>query len=765
MKNKSNRKTIAFFINQFNGSYQSVIWPLVFDACRKRDINVLFFPGKPLCYPYNFETQYNIIYSLANEYSVDGIISNAVLSVFVELKQYSSFLSRFKKIPLVNMVSEVPGIPSVVINESIGIQKVVHHLVKQHGAKKIAFVKGPEKFQEADNRFSAYKQALKENNIDFDPSLVAPGNFVFDTGFRAAEELLKKRKVKPDAIMAANDEMLLGIMAALDKMNYHIPHDIKVAGFDDIEEIKFTHPPATTVRQPFKKEAETAVDLLFELMEGRNVPEIVTLPTELVVRQSCGCFDVVLNSVSLEINLNQPPEEIQGDIQNGSDPAIFSEIFEKIQDLLIENQAHTALISRLINKLKQDINSSSENSLFLQGLEETLKQDVMEGVDISFWQKALIIIRKLIIPYFKDIQPLNKVEDILHKAQVLFGTIQYRVQYNTLKKRETQELLLHSISQSIISTLDIRELIKVLTAQFDRLGIERFILCLYEGDTGWDGKLKWEFPPASKILLDYRGGVRIKHSKSIIPTRKIIPDGFFNSDAQMSAAVMPLFLRKEHFGYIVLSMIKNNDIIYEELRSQISGAVKGALLLENKNAISEELKKTLQALENSYKKLEQLSVLDELTGLYNRRGFMTLARQHLELSRRKPREFLFFFIDIDGLKAINDTYGHKEGDSIILETAKIFYKTFRQTDIIGRWGGDEFTILAIDSTMQESEKIKNRMLELITSYNETSGKPYELAFSIGSAPYVPGKHYAIEELIEEADSKLYQEKKAKKEKE
>ncbi len=279
MKKKNGRKTIAFFINQFNGSYHSVIWPLMFDVCRKRDINVLFFPGKSLCYSYNFNTQFNIIYSLANKYSVDGIISNATLSVYIELKQYFSFLNHFKKIPLVNLVSEVPGIPSVIIDESIGIKKVVHHLIKEHGAKKIAFVRGPEKFQEADNRFEAYKQALKENNIDFDPSLVAPGNFVFDSGFRAVEELLKKRKVKPDVIMAANDEMLLGIMTALDKMNYQIPRDIKVTGFDDIEEIKFTHPPATTVRQPFKKEVETAVDLLLDLMEGRDVPEIVSLPT------------------------------------------------------------------------------------------------------------------------------------------------------------------------------------------------------------------------------------------------------------------------------------------------------------------------------------------------------------------------------------------------------------------------------------------------------------------------------------------------------
>ncbi len=472
-----------------------------------------------------------------------------------------------------------------------------------------------------------------------------------------------------------------------------------------------------------------------------------------------------MNSVSLETDQKEDSrEEIQGKIPNEFDPAIFSEIFEEIQDFFADNQSHTALIGRLLKKLKQDITAPSESSFFLLGMEEILKQLIKEDVDISFLQKALIIIRKLIIPYLKDIKQLNKTEDIFLKAQVLYSTFLNRVQYNILKKRGNQELLIYSISQSIMSTLNIQELIKVLTSQFDILGIEKFLLCLYKSDIRWDGKLKWEIPQESKILLDYRGGKHVNHSNPVIQTNKIIPPGFINSNEQVSAAVMPLFLRNEHFGYIVLSMIKNNDIIYEELRSQISGAIKGALLLEHENEISEELKKTLQALENSYKKLEQLSVLDELTGLYNRRGFMTLARQHLDLSKRRPREFLFFFIDIDSLKFINDTYGHKEGDSIIHETAKIFIKTFRQTDIIGRWGGDEFAVLAIDSTIQEFSQIRKRMLEFIKDYNQNSGKPYTLDFSVGSAPYLPGKYYSIEEMMEEADSKLYLEKKAKKEK-
>ncbi len=176
----------------------------------------------------------------------------------------------------------------------------------------------------------------------------------------------------------------------------------------------------------------------------------------------------------------------------------------------------------------------------------------------------------------------------------------------------------------------------------------------------------------------------------------------------------------------------------------------------------EDLRKKLSELEKSCKKYEELSIIDDLTSLYNRRGFMTIAGHQFALSKRRHQELLLFFIDLDNLKTINDSYGHKEGDAALIETARIIKKTFRVSDIEGRWGGDEFAVLAIDSSIVEFDSIRQRMVKFLDLHNKKSDKPYRLSFSVGAASYRDGKYYSIEELLEDADADLYRKKTEKK---
>lgn len=175
-----------------------------------------------------------------------------------------------------------------------------------------------------------------------------------------------------------------------------------------------------------------------------------------------------------------------------------------------------------------------------------------------------------------------------------------------------------------------------------------------------------------------------------------------------------------------------------------------------------DFKKKFRELERSCKKIEELSVLDELTGIYNRRGFMTLANQQLALAKRRKEKFLIFFIDLDNMKSINDSYGHKEGDTALSNTAAIIKKTFRETDIAGRWGGDEFAVIALDSTVTELEIIMKRLKKFLGDYNNRSKKPYKLSFSVGTASYNNSSYHTIEDMLEKADIDLYRKKRNKK---
>jgi len=166
------------------------------------------------------------------------------------------------------------------------------------------------------------------------------------------------------------------------------------------------------------------------------------------------------------------------------------------------------------------------------------------------------------------------------------------------------------------------------------------------------------------------------------------------------------------------------------------------------------------------KKMEEalitLSITDLLTGLYNRRGFIMFAEQQMKLSDRTKRGMLLFFTDIDGMKWINDTLGHEEGDRALMEMEDVLKETFRSSDIIARMGGDEFAILAIDTTDINSEITTTRLQNLIDTHNRRENRRYTLSVSAGSSFYDPENPCSIDELMAEADKLMYEHKRSKK---
>ncbi|MBC7893863.1 MAG: diguanylate cyclase [Cytophagaceae bacterium] len=156
--------------------------------------------------------------------------------------------------------------------------------------------------------------------------------------------------------------------------------------------------------------------------------------------------------------------------------------------------------------------------------------------------------------------------------------------------------------------------------------------------------------------------------------------------------------------------------------------------------------------------LRALSLIDELTGLYNRRGFLTLAQQQLKLARRGNRELLLLFVDMDDFKDINDTFGHKEGDHALRRATAILRKTFRDSDIVARLGGDEFVVLAADIVHGTEHVLVQRLRTELRERNDNDGFPYRLSFSVGMASFDPANPPTIEDLLATADAMLYEQK-------
>ncbi|GAB4388331.1 MAG: hypothetical protein Kow0025_06970 [Thermodesulfovibrionales bacterium] len=161
-------------------------------------------------------------------------------------------------------------------------------------------------------------------------------------------------------------------------------------------------------------------------------------------------------------------------------------------------------------------------------------------------------------------------------------------------------------------------------------------------------------------------------------------------------------------------------------------------------------------------KLRSLSVTDDLTGLLNRRGFMTLAKQQIKIADRSRRGMFLMFVDIDDLKQVNDTFGHHEGDRVVRDVAALLKGNVRDSDITARLGGDEFAVLMVDiAEAVDGSVILNRLNARLAALNNEKGRNCKISLSAGIARYDPEEAISLEDLIVLADRSMYENKKDK----
>lgn len=261
-----------------------------------------------------------------------------------------------------------------------------------------------------------------------------------------------------------------------------------------------------------------------------------------------------------------------------------------------------------------------------------------------------------------------------------------------------------------------------------------------------------------------------------IDNRTLIKEGI------KSLIAAPLFAGELIIGILYLDDFKTREWTNREIEFITLLGIQAAYAIEKFSLIEtvteadtslklkvDELKRTEMRLqsellerEKAEEKMRQMSLTDELTGINNRRGFLTLAKQELEIAKRMRLEVMFLFADIDGLKWINDNLGHEKGDASIIDAANILKNTFRSSDIIARMGGDEFTVFAIKTPKSDTDLFVRRLQKNIDAHNEKSLRPYRLSLSVGFEVYDSADSRSVNELLSHADNLMYEQKRAKK---
>lgn len=162
------------------------------------------------------------------------------------------------------------------------------------------------------------------------------------------------------------------------------------------------------------------------------------------------------------------------------------------------------------------------------------------------------------------------------------------------------------------------------------------------------------------------------------------------------------------------------------------------------------------------RELRTLSLFDELTGLLNRRGFLTLAEQQVKSARRLGQNLHLAFADLDGMKTINDTLGHRAGDRALTDAAAVLRRTFRESDLVARLGGDEFAVLTMVDGHADVTRLADRLQRRLHLHNVRGGLGFRLEMSVGGVTCGPDAAASIEELLNLADAAMYEQKRLKK---
>ncbi|HNQ97019.1 MAG TPA: GGDEF domain-containing protein [Treponemataceae bacterium] len=293
--------------------------------------------------------------------------------------------------------------------------------------------------------------------------------------------------------------------------------------------------------------------------------------------------------------------------------------------------------------------------------------------------------------------------------------------------------------------------------------IKSCAICLYPDKIHCADQSSFTMPSRARVVVAFDEDTpKGKSVRDILfdPLERMLPVGIFSSRPR-TLVVSALYHLEEQLGYIVYEPGRVHEAIYETLCVQLSTMISSALIFSEKEEAGLILNSALKELESSNRVLDYVSRTDDLTGLYNRRGFLSYGEKALEIALSSGKNAVIFFGDLDGLKIINDHYGHDAGDRALQAMAAILKKVFRSHDIIARLAGDEFAIVALDAETSAAIALHERLSNFLTQWNEETAEPFSLSISLGYAP-ATRECSSLEDLLARADTVQYQEKKKKK---
>jgi DNA-binding LacI/PurR family transcriptional regulator/anti-anti-sigma regulatory factor len=588
-RRRGSRPTIGYLAQSIQDAGQSQ-WSGVVDEARKRDVNLLSFVGGYWADPRGFQAQANVLYDLVGVENVDGVVSWAsTIGLYVTADETRILHERYHALPLVAIGGTFEGIPGLFVDTYEGMHAAITHLIEVHGCRRLAFVSGPEGNPYAEERHRACTDALEAHGLCLDPNLVTPPvPWEVSLGRKSMRLLLDERRLRPqvdfDAVVAASDTLLLGALETLQARGVRVPDDVSAVGFDDIMEGRVSTPPFTTGVRPFYAVGCQAVGMLLALIEGAPLPVKTIVPSEMVIRQSCGCLGPAVGQAVVG------PVEASDDTLESVLASRRAEVLLAMAQAVGESEKVAGgEVERFLDGFVGELRGGTPG-LLMRKLDEALRQTTAAGGDVAAWQGAISALRRQMLPYLRG-RVLALAEDLWQQARVAVAEMALRTQAQAQLQTVQQAQVLREVGTALITTFDVEELMPALTEGLPRLGIPSCYISLYENP---QEPAEW-----SRLVLAYNenGPVELESGGRRFRSRQLVPEGVL-PDRQYSFVVEPLYFRERQLGFVLLEVGPHEGMVYDVLGGEISNALRGALLLHEREQAE-------AALEQAYTEVER----------------------------------------------------------------------------------------------------------------------------------------------------------------
>ncbi|MDZ7938579.1 MAG: GGDEF domain-containing protein [Rhodoferax sp.] len=732
-------RVIGLFIDWVSFSYHQQVWGGVQAFCEEKGVNLITLVIGRADSKQRWEQMRGQLLDFVDGQNFDGfILLTATLGLQIE--NFYALLDKVAPAPVVSVADDLPGIPSVLVDNTLGFRDLLQHLVDTHGYRRFAYAGGPTDNPDAQKRKEVFLRFIEDNGLVAKSEHILAGDFNTAWGAEAVGILIPEARPEFDVLVCANDEICAGAFKALAQKNLYAPHDLALTGYDDTPDAAVAN--ISTVRQPLSSLGWTAAAQLLNLIEGKEVVASLCLGSQSVIRQSCGCPSSAQRIGSLPCKAPLPTPL----------NALLAQAPFALVDDMVQEGLDRQLGQRVIAQL-QGVLQTGDIAQALRGMRHVYQNLAEQGQLPSVLNFPLTVLRRWCLAASDYPAAKALIESTFHQLLMQLGDeLHMQSTRHTFDKDFVNAVLL-DLNVRLIYADNFSEQASTLLALLPKLGIHNFQVILYDNP---------EDPMAgARTVLTSRGEERGGATELQDPRTLLRPQHSDDSEPWVYI-VEALYDQKTSLGFFRLQYEGDDSLLscIDQLCETVGRGIGTLRRIQNLESQvtrrTDQLQSALADLEQRNKTLNAVALSDQLTGLYNRRGFLSLAEEHFQ-SQPVPHPVILFFADLDGLKRINDTWGHEVGDEAIRLTARLLTETFRAEDIVARLGGDEFVILAPGCTPSVAD---NLAVRLATSFAQIEAGRYGISMGwvdIDMAANLPVSHW-----MKEADAALYREKQGKK---